>query len=166
MSSEKYLICQGAMCQCQQGFVPDLLKVLSQTKYSINDEGGSTKLVGNTMDLGIPFEAGTFGMCKLQPTGSSYMTCVPSITAWEGAYEKVELGNGGQILTEESKAVCAIAGSAVVEFMTNGQMGAPQVSNFESADEEVHNQLNPLVNVEKVMATSPFDGIETKAQNI
>ena len=151
------------MCQCQQGFVPDLLKVLSQTKYSINDQVGSHKLIGNTMDLGIPFEAGTFGQCKLQPTGSSYMACVPAITAWEDAYDKVELGNGGQILTEESKAVCAIAGSAVVEFMTSGQMGAPQASNFEGADEEVHNQLNPLVDMEEVIENGPFEGVEIES---
>lgn len=162
MSSEKFLVCHGAMCQCQQGIAPDLFKVLSQTKYSINDQGGSTKLIGNTMDLGIPFEAGTFGQCKLQPTGSSFMACVPAVTGWDGAYDKVELGNGGQILTEESKAICAVAGSPVIEFINNGQMGAPQASNFEDTDEEVHNQLNPLVDPIKIIEPDIFEGIQTE----
>ncbi len=163
MSSEKILVCHGAMCQCKQGFAPDKLKVLSHKKYYINDSSGGDKLVGNTMDLGIPFEAGTFGQCKLQPSGSSYLPCVPSIVKWDKFYEKVELGNGGMILTEESKGVCAIAGSPVVEFMTNGQMGAPQASNFEEEDENVQNQLNPLVNPEEIINDDPFKGVTAKS---
>ncbi|MBO0593358.1 DUF4280 domain-containing protein [Cellulophaga sp. E16_2] len=160
MASDKSLVCQGAMAQCQQGFVPDLLKVLSQQKYYINDQAGSDKLIGNTMDLGIPFEAGTFGQCKLQPTGSSFMPCIPNIIKWDGAYEKVELANGGQILTKTSKAICAIAGSAVIEFMTTGQMGAPSASNFEEVSQQMHQQLNPLINMEKVLKKNPLEGIE------
>lgn len=160
MSKEEFLVCQGAMCQCKQGFTPDKLKVLSQQKYYINDSGGSDKLVGNTMDLGLPFEAGTFGQCKLQPSGSSYLPCVPNIIEWKGFYDKVELGNGGKILTEKSKGICAIAGNPVVEFITNGQIGTPQASSFEDQDENVQNQLNPLVNVSEIVNKKPFDGIE------
>ncbi|WP_282133530.1 DUF4280 domain-containing protein [Cellulophaga baltica] len=162
MSSEKFLVCTGAMCQCKQGFTPDSLNVLSQNKYYINDQGGSTKLIGNTMDLGLPFKAGTFGMCKLQPNGSSYNPCIPSITGWDGAYEKAVLGNGGQILTEESKGICAIAGSPVIEFITNGQMGAPQASNFEDTSDEIHQQLNPMVQMEEILKNDLFDNIEVE----
>ncbi|QXP52958.1 DUF4280 domain-containing protein [Cellulophaga sp. HaHa_2_1] len=162
MSSEKFLVCTGAMCQCKQGFAPDSLNVLSQSKYYINDQGGSTKLIGNTMDLGLPFKAGTFGMCKLQPNGSSYNPCVPSIIGWDGAYEKAVLGNGGQILTEESKGICAIAGSPVIEFITNGQMGAPQASNFTDISDEIHQQLNPMVEMEKILGNNPFDNIQVE----
>ncbi|WP_405266366.1 DUF4280 domain-containing protein [Cellulophaga sp. Ld12] len=162
MSSEKFLVCTGAMCQCKQGFTPDSLNVLSQNKYYINDQGGSTKLIGNTMDLGLPFKAGTFGMCKLQPNGSSYNPCVPSITGWDGAYEKAVLGNGGQILTEESKGICAIAGSPVIEFITNGQMGAPQASNFEDTSDEIHQELNPMVQIQELINKGPFEGVEVK----
>ena len=159
MSKEEFLVCQGAVCQCKQGFTPDKLKVLSHQKYYINDNEGSDKLVGNTLDLSIPFEAGTFGHCKLQPSGSSYLPCVPSIVQWEGFYDKVELRNGGKILTEKSKGVCAIAGNPVVEFITNGQMGAPQASNFEDEDENVQNQLNPLVNPKEIKEEDPFGNI-------
>ncbi|WP_276166937.1 DUF4280 domain-containing protein [Zobellia alginiliquefaciens] len=164
MAKDKYLVCQGAMCQCQQGFAPDLFKVLSQSKFYINDQSGSSKLIGSTMDLGIPFEAGTFGQCKLQPTGSSFMTCVPNIIQWDGPYEKVELANGGQILTEESKGICAIAGSPVVEFMTNGQIGSPQKSNLENTNQQMHNQLNPLVRPDEIVEEEPFEGIEVKSE--
>ncbi len=158
MSKEEFLVCQGAMCQCKMGVKPDKLKVLSQQKYYINDDNGSDKLVGNTMDLGIPFETGTFGKCSV--TNSA---CAPAIIQWEGFYEKVELGNGGQVLTEKSKGICAVSGSPVVEFITTGQMGAPQDSNFEEEDENVQNQLNPLVNPQELINEDPFEGVTAKS---
>lgn len=158
MSKEDFLVCQGAMCQCKMGVNPDTLKVLSQQKYYINDNSGADKLVGNTMDLGIPFEIGTFGNCSV--TNSA---CAPTIVQWEGFYEKVELGNGGQVLTDKSKGICAVTGSPVIEFITNGQIGAPQASNFEEENENVQNQLNPLVNLSEIVKKGPFEGVDIKS---
>jgi len=101
------------------------------------------------MDLGMPFKAKTFGQCKLQPTSSSYLPCIPSILKWDEFYDKVVLSNQGQILTEKSKATCAIAGSPCVEFTWHGQTAGVGSSNVEEADEEVQSQLNPLVSVKK-----------------
>ena len=65
-------------CECEFGFTPDVLVVQSQTKGYINDGAGSQKLIANTMDLGIPFKAKTFGQCKLQPTSGWLFTLCAS----------------------------------------------------------------------------------------
>jgi hypothetical protein len=102
------------------------------------------KMIATTMDVGQPFEAKTFGQCKLQPTTGGYLPCVPSILQWQGFYEKVTLSNQGKILTENSKAVCAIAGAPCVEIVFHGQTGGPSQSQANQADEDLHSQLNPL----------------------
>ncbi|MGS2737972.1 DUF4280 domain-containing protein [Sinomicrobium sp. M5D2P17] len=160
MSSEKYLVCQGAMCQCKFGTTPDVLKVSSQDKYYINDSSSSQKLVGNTMDLGSPLKAGTFGSCKKMNNNP----CKPAVTQWKDFYDKVVLKNGGKILTEESKATCAVAGSPCIEFTTTGQMATVNPGNAEKADEEVQQELNPLVEVKKLNKVGPFEGIELKSE--
>lgn len=160
MSNEKYLVCQGALCQCKFGTAPDTLKVSSQDKYYINDSSSSQKLVGNTMDLGSPLQAGTFGSCKKMNNNP----CKPAITQWQKFYDKVTLKNGGMILTEESKAVCAVGGSPCVEFMTTGQIAAVSPGNMEKADEEVQQELNPLVELKKLRNVGPFEGIVLKSE--
>jgi len=148
--STGHVAVDGAICKCQFGTAPDTLVVLTQQKEYINDSAGSKKLIANTKDIGIPFKAKTFGKCKLQPTSSSYKPCVPAITKWQDFYDNVILANQGQILTEKSKAMCAISGSPSVEFTWHGQTAAAGSSNVEEADEEVQNQLNPLVNMKKM----------------
>ncbi len=97
--AEKHLVCHGALCRCRFGTASDRLKVASQDDHYIND-GGTQKLTANTLDLGNPFAAGTFGTFSVANGGP----CVPAITAWLGAYPKVTLSNGGKVLVEDSKA--------------------------------------------------------------
>ena len=97
--STGHVVVDGAICKCQFGDVPDVLVVQSQQKGYINDNA-SKKLIANTMDLGSPFKAKTFGQCKLQPMGSSFKPCMPMVTQWQEFYDKVILSNQGQILTE------------------------------------------------------------------
>lgn len=148
--SEKHVVVHGAMCKCKQGFVPDMLDVKSHQYEYANDKDGSKKLIGTTLELGTPFKNKTFGQCKLQPTGSSYKPCQPMITGWDGAYEEVTLKNGGNILTEDSKAICAIAGSGVVEITNHGQISEPSDQNINNADEDTQAQLNPMVDSKEV----------------
>ncbi|ADV50971.1 hypothetical protein Celal_3716 [Cellulophaga algicola DSM 14237] len=145
--STGHVVVDGAICKCQFGDVPDVLVVQSQQKGYINDNAAK-KLIANTMDLGSPFKAKTFGQCKLQPMGSSFKPCMPMITQWQEFYDKVILSNQGQILTEKSKATCAIAGAPCVEFTWHGQTaeGGGVGNTEEEADEEIQSQLNPLVN--------------------
>ncbi len=142
--SRGHVIVNGAMCKCKFGNVPDTLVVQTQTKGYVNDSEGSQKKIGNTMDLGMPLQAKTFGQCKLQPSSSGYLPCVPAITNWQAPYENVVLPNGGKILTEQSKGICAIAGSPCIEFTWHGQTAAPAPSNATTNSDHTHSQLNPL----------------------
>ncbi len=162
--STGHVVVDGAMCKCQFGTTPDTLVVLTQQKEYINDSGGSKKLIANTMDIGMPLKAKTFGQCKLQPSSSGYLPCVPAITQWQDFYENVTLSNQGQILTEKSKAMCAISGSPSVEFTWHGQTAAAGSSSVAEAEEEVQSQLNPLVNV-KEMVESQNNDLETEEED-
>jgi len=144
--SEQHLVCQGAICVCKFGTTPDELKVDSQKKHFINDEQGAEKPLGNTKDLGQPFKAKTFGSCKK----SNNNPCKPAVTKWEGFYENVVLDNGGQILLEKSKATCAVAGSACVEFTFHGQTAAMGNAQAKKAEEESSAFLNPMLNIKKI----------------
>ncbi|GAA3508385.1 hypothetical protein GCM10022393_19350 [Aquimarina addita] len=148
--SEKHIVVNGAMCKCQQGFVPDIIKVEANTTEYANDKQGSSKLILTTLDIGQPFQAKTFGQCKLQPTGSSYKPCQPMITEWTGFYENVTLKNGGNIILEDSKATCAIAGAPCVSITNHGQVAEPSQQNMDNADEDTQAQLNPMVNTNDI----------------
>ncbi|WP_062055990.1 DUF4280 domain-containing protein, partial [Aquimarina longa] len=146
-STAKMLVCQGATCQCDKSETPILipLKVDSQSKYYINDSAGSEKLIGNTMDLGQPFDIPTFfGKCTLQPMGSSFKPCMPAVTVWNDPYDNVELGNGGKILTEDSTAICSFGGTITIEH--HGQSPAVITQQqFADANSDAMAILNPTV---------------------
>ncbi len=162
--SKGHVVVNGALCKCKYGNVPDTLVVQSQQKAYINDSSGGNKLVANTMDLGMPLQAKTFGHCKLQPSSSGFLPCVPAVTGWTDPYNKVELSNSGQILTEKSKATCAIAGAPCIEFTWHGQTGAPAGAAVEDANAAVHSHLNPLVNV-KQMVESQDNDLEAEVED-
>ncbi len=163
--SQKKVVCHGAMCKCQFGDVPDTLTVLSQKKNYINDSAGSQKLIATDKELGMPFQAKTFGQCKLQPTGSSFKPCIPSITKWDGAFEKTQLqANQGFPLLEDSKATCAIAGSPCVEITFHGQTAAASAQNVANADEQLMSQVLPI-NVKEINQPSPYDAIKVEDSN-
>ncbi|TPN89081.1 DUF4280 domain-containing protein [Aquimarina algicola] len=148
--SEKHIVVQGATCECQHGFTPDMLKVSSHSYEYANDKDGSQKLIASTLEIGQPFQANTFGQCKLQPTGSSYKPCQPMITEWTGFYEDATLKNGGNIILEDSKATCAIAGAPCVKITNHGQIAEPSSQNMKNADEDTQAQLNPMVNTNDI----------------
>lgn len=159
--STGHIVVSGALCKCKYGTVPDTILVQSQSKQYINDGACSKKLIANTMDIGLPFQAKTFGQCKLQPSSTGYLPCVPAITQWADFYNKVELDNKGQILTEKSKATCAIAGAPCVEFTTHGQTAAVDAGNIEQTDEQVQSLLNPLLNLKKNVEVTESEDLLT-----
>lgn len=158
--SKGHVIVDGALCKCKYGNMPDTFVVQTQQKGYINDGAGSKKLIGNTMDIGMPLQAKTFGQCKLQPSSSGYLPCIPAITQWQNFYNKVELDNTGQILTEKSKAICAIAGAPCVEFTWHGQTAAAGSSDMAQTNEQVQSQLNPLVNMKKFIEITESEDLE------
>ncbi|WP_405206107.1 DUF4280 domain-containing protein [Aquimarina sp. LLG6339-5] len=147
--SKQYVLVQGAQCKCQFGDGPDKLKVLSHSKFYASDQNAADKLIATSMELGgATFEANTFGQCKLQPTGSSFKPCQIVVMQWDGFYKDVELGNGGKILTDKSKAICPIAGSPCISVIQHGQSTEGSVSG-NNDNKEVENQLNPLSETEE-----------------
>lgn len=153
--AEKHIVVQGALCKCQFGQVPDKLKVLSHKKEYANDKEASKKLIATTMEIGpATFEKNTFGTCSKM--GSPPPPCVPVVTEWKGFYKDVTLSNSGNILVEDSKAVCAVAGTPCIEILDHGQRTEASAQNFKNADKDVQQQINPLVNSDEMHGAQPI----------
>lgn len=147
--AEKHIVVQGAICKCQFGQAPDKLKVLTHQKEYANDKSASKKLIVTTKEIGAAtFEKNTFGSCTKM--GSPPPPCKVMITEWQNFYDKVQLSNGGYIILEDSKAVCAVAGTPCIEIIDDGQRTEASTQNFKNADKEVQQQINPLVNPEEM----------------
>ncbi|NHN27602.1 DUF4280 domain-containing protein [Flavobacterium jejuense] len=155
--SEKHIVVQGAECKCKFSVEPktDNLKVLSQTKDYANDKGASKKLIATDKEIGQTLEKNTFGKCKLQPTTSDYLPCKAVITKWSGFYENVVLSNQGKILLEDSKATCPIGGPDCISITKHGQKSEASSQNSNNANEDIHSQLNPMVNIKSMEVKSP-----------
>lgn len=138
--SEKHLVCQGAICLCKYGTTPDKIKVKSQTRHYINDDG-KQKLIANTKDIGQPFELNTFGSCKKLNNNA----CQPVITEWKDFYKDITLSNKGNPLLENSTATCAVGGPQSIDIKFHGQVAQPGPKNVEKTNKDVQAHLNPLV---------------------
>ncbi|HEX8575151.1 MAG TPA: PAAR-like protein [Flavobacterium sp.] len=101
----------------------------------------TTKEIGGTT-----LEKNTFGNCTKM--GNPPPPCKPMITEWKDFYKDVTLSNGGNTILENSKAVCAIAGTPCIEIIDHGQRAEASTQNFKNANKEVHKQINPLVSPE------------------
>ena len=158
--TEKYIVVQGAVCKCQFGQLVDKIKVLSHEKEYANDKDASKKLIVTTQEIGgATLEKNTFGNCLKM--GNPPPPCRPMITEWKNFYDKVTLNNGGNIILEDSKAVCAIAGTPCIEIIDHGQRTQASKQNFKNANKDVHKQINPLVNPEEMYKQQPeHKGIE------
>ncbi|MFV0332154.1 MAG: DUF4280 domain-containing protein [Dysgonomonas sp.] len=144
--SEKAIVVQGAICKCQFGSAPDKIKVLSHQKEFVNDSDGADKMIVTTKEIGgATLEMNCFGTCP--KLGSPPPPCKPVITEWTDYYEEVVLSNGGYIIHEGSKAVCAISGTPCIEIIHHGQISEPCPQNFNNANEDVQGQLNPMVDI-------------------
>lgn len=147
--AEKHIVVQGAVCKCQFGQTPDNLKVLTHQKEYANDKSASKKLIATTKEIGAAtFEKNTFGSCTKM--GSPPPPCKVMVTEWQNFYDKVQLSNGGYIILEDSKAVCAVAGTPCIEIIDHGQRAEASQQNFKNADQDVQQQINPLVDSEKM----------------
>lgn len=161
--SEKHMVIQGATCICNLSVEPktDILKVKTQSKHYVNDKEGDRKLLATTKEIGQTFEKNTFGKCKKQPSGNDYLPCKIQITKWSNFYEKVTLSNEGKILLEDSKATCAMGTPDCIEITNHGQIAEPSVQNFQKANPDVQNKINPLLNLNDTGKPKlDFNGIE------
>lgn len=152
--SEKHFVVQGATCKCkfsEDTSKTDKLKIKTQTKHFGNDKG-SDKLIATTKEIGQTLEKNTFGKCKNQPAGNSFLPCQAVITKWSGPYEKITLSNQGKILLENSKATCPMGAPDCIEITDHGQTAEPGEQNFKNANPMVHNLINPMVDVRDMYA--------------
>jgi hypothetical protein len=129
--SEKHFVVQGAVCKCKFSEDPsktDKIKVKSHKKHFGNDQEGSEKLIATTKEIGQTLEKNTFGNCKKQPAGNSFLPCQAVITKWSGFYENVTLSNQGKILLENSKGTCPWERPTALKLQTTDKKRNP-VSN-------------------------------------
>ncbi|MDR3340404.1 MAG: DUF4280 domain-containing protein [Candidatus Symbiothrix sp.] len=143
----KHLVVDGAICRCNFGVSPDLLKVLTQNKEYANDVNGQKKLIASSMDIGSPFQAGTFGACA----NLSGSPCKSSVILWKDYYDKTQLSNGGFPLLEDSKATCPVGGPDCISIIFHGQITAMNKPDFLKAKPLLTKILNPAANITEVM---------------
>lgn len=144
--AEKHLVVQGAVCQCKFGTTPDKLKVNTHTQEYVNDKDGVKKPVASTKDIGTTFEKNNFGSCSKKNNNP----CTVNITEWKGFYDHTVLTNGGKILLEDSSGTCAVGGPESVKFINHGQIAQVGQQNFNNAQPEVMQSLNPAVDSKQV----------------
>lgn len=103
------IIINAATLKCDQGTIPSDLTVTSQNFFYIED-----KLVATEQDKQANVNIKLFGQCKLKPSFSGYLPCMPVPVKWDKTSQKDEI-NGYKILTEESICPCSIGGTISVE---------------------------------------------------
>lgn len=135
----KFFVVQGAICTCQYGTTPDQLEVTSNEKDYINDSNGKMKPIGSTKDIGQPFKAKTFGYCN-----KNRSSCAVNVTTWKDFYENVTLANNGKILTEKSKATCAVGAPDCIRFDFHGQTTGMSPDQAAAANDAAMAVLNPM----------------------
>ncbi|QLL57253.1 DUF4280 domain-containing protein [Empedobacter falsenii] len=142
---QKHLVCQGAICKCNFGTIPDKLKVKTQGRHYINDKEGKEKLTVTDKEIGKPFEKNSFGNCaKLNNN-----PCQVTVTAWSGFYEKITLeDNNGKVLLEDSKATCPIGSKDCITIINHGQTAELSKNNIKNARPEVVNELFPFIDLD------------------
>ena len=141
--ADKHLVCEGALCKCTYGTMPDKLKVLTHSKEYINDPKGQSKLTASTKDINATFEKNTFGSCAKQ----NNKPCQAVVTEWTGFYNKITLTHGGKALLEDSKATCPIGGADCIAIIFHGQMAEITQQNKDKGDDDVLAHLYPFGNL-------------------
>jgi|GEM_PF-984413 len=121
--SGAYLVCEGAMCTCNQGSIPMVkIQITSHNKYYANG-----KLIVTVKDsqLMAPY----FGICKLKSPPGNACTYVPSdwiIQAGAGH----PVAGVAKVLIDSGEIICPLGGK--IEIVNHGQQTT--VSDANSAD--------------------------------
>lgn len=147
--AEKHFVVQGAVCQCQFSETPqtDELVVKTHSKHYANDAEGKEKLIATNKEIGQTMKKNTFGNCKKQPSGSSFLPCQTNITEWSNSYEKVTFTNKGNPLLEDSKATCPMGSKDCITIKDHGQTAEVTQKNTENSSPEVLAELLPGLNL-------------------
>ena len=103
------IITDTAELSCDQGTATSKLNVTSQDFVTIEGKAMATEedKQANTNIL-------SFKQCKLKPSSSGYLPCVPAPIKWEDTAKKDSI-NEQKILTENSYCMCSIGGKIIVK---------------------------------------------------
>lgn len=106
------VVCQGALCACNQGAAPTPLAVTSQSIFTINE-----MMVATVMDSAPMANIKPFGICQqLTKLASGVPTpCVPApVGPWmPGA--QLETIMELPVLTDDSKLTCGVGGEITIK---------------------------------------------------
>ncbi|WP_392420396.1 DUF4280 domain-containing protein [Capnocytophaga canis] len=102
-------ITDTAQLTCNQGTMPSNLLVTSQDFITIENKPIATEQ-DNNPNVNIK----PFGQCKLKPSSSGYLPCVPAPQKWSKTAEKNTI-NDDAILTENSFCMCSVGGKISVK---------------------------------------------------
>ncbi len=94
------------MLQCDQGMKPAKLLVTQNQKVKIQGKFQATDKENQVPE--------TFGLCKLKPSGNTYLPCVPALQPWTKTAEKSTLGGSKKFLFEDSECMCATSGKVTI----------------------------------------------------
>ncbi|MDR3025137.1 DUF4280 domain-containing protein [Chryseobacterium sp.] len=147
MSNEhenKYFIIQKGKAVCDKGTKFPNFKVNSHHKHYWNDEDGASDYLAVTED-DIQFNppAIPFGNCSIK---NGQPCSFAPVEKWNKPYEKVKV-MGKSCLTEISELQCAIGGK--IKVLEHGQKEELSKQNFKNVNPQIHNQINPLVDLEE-----------------
>ena len=160
---EEYVV-KGAVANCDKSQVPkfpaQLSQILDNMIYKVNGN-----VVATTMSLGPAFGVQPFGICTMIPKTPAVPTppCVCVVASWSGGYTGISVGPlGGNPLTSDSKATCALGGS--ISFITSGQIPKPDFLALKSAAMDNFNSLSEIDQLNKVEPQLPESVDLTKAK--
>jgi predicted chitinase/plastocyanin len=134
-----YLVCDGALCQCDAGAAPVKLKVDSHKKAYINDN----KLLATVKDIKFELTTAPFATCKNIP--SQNKTCQPKFEKWTKPYKDIEVEDN-QVITDKSELMCMAYGGKVTITM-HGQKQTVNAGQADNMDRAIAAQVNSLADL-------------------
>lgn len=143
--SKQHFVCQGAICQCKFGTIPDTLQIKTQSKHYINEKEEKEKRLATNQEVGAVFRHNSFGSCAQM----NNKPCQVMVTDWSGIYDKIKVEeNKGYPLLENSKATCLIGGPDCIVIDFHGQTVEITVQNQAQSNQEVLMELSPFVDLD------------------
>lgn len=105
----KNLITDTAQLSCNQGTISSNLLVTNQNFMTIEN-----KPIATEQDVKPNVNIKPFGQCRLKPSSSGYLPCVPVPQKWEKTAEQ-NMINDHAILTDKSFCMCRVGGKISIK---------------------------------------------------
>lgn len=130
-------IVEGAFCTCKFGTTPARLLVLVPNHTHMN--GG--KMIADTLNLGNVFYSPGFTMCN---STNPPKPCIPAVTQWSGAFDKIKFNRTASPLLPSSKGSCALGCPNCIEFINEGQIAILGIEQIKQVASEFLGDMDPL----------------------